>query len=88
MRGTSRHYDELRDYCEGVPVVDCHDHSGECGPKYEDPIQAVIAGYFRSDVLSASSDGDMAKLEDKALSLEERWPILERAWARTRHTTE
>ena len=34
-----------------------------CGPKYEDPIQVVIAGYFHSDVHAASSDADMAILE-------------------------
>ncbi len=86
MRGTSRSYDELRAYCESVALVDCHDHSGSCGPKYEDPIQVVIAGYFHSDVHAASSDADMAILEDRSRSLAERWPILERAWKRTCHT--
>jgi hypothetical protein len=69
-----------------VALVDCHDHSGSCGPKYEDPIQVVIAGYFHSDVHAASSDADMAILEDRSRPLGERWPILERAWKRTCHT--
>ena len=86
MRGRARCYDELRAYCETVPLVDCHDHSGECGPKHRDAIVALISGYFRSDMLSASGDADVAMLEDTTLSLEERWPVLERAWKRTCHT--
>ncbi len=86
MRGTSKYYDELRAYCESLAVVDCHDHTGTCGPKYEDPIRVVISGYFHSDIHSASSDADIALLEDTSRSLEERWPVLERAWKRTSHT--
>ena len=51
MHGRAACYEALRAYCETVPLVDCHDHSGTCGPKYEDPIQVVIAGYFHSDIL-------------------------------------
>ncbi len=79
MRGTAKSYDELRDYCETLPIVDCHDHSGECGPQYKDAIQVIIAGYFHSDIHSASSDSEMLVLEDTELSLEERWPVLEKA---------
>ncbi len=86
MRGTAKSYDELRGYCETLPIVDCHDHSGECGPQYKDAIQVIIAGYFHSDIHSASSDREMLVLEDTELSLEERWPILEKAWKRTCHT--
>ncbi len=86
MRGTASCYDELRAYCDTVPLVDCHDHSGECGPKYKDPIEVIIAGYFHSDVHSALSDAEMGVLEDGERSLEERWPLLKRAWQRTRHT--
>jgi uncharacterized protein len=86
MRGTSKVYDELRDYCESVALIDCHDHSGSCGPKYEDPIQVIIAGYFHSDIHSASSDADIALLEDRSRPLAERWPVLKRAWKRTCHT--
>ncbi len=69
-----------------LPVIDCHDHSAECGPKYEDPIQVVAGGYFRSDLLSASGDHDVEVMEDISLPLKDRWPILERAWERTCHT--
>jgi hypothetical protein len=86
MRGTAPCYEELRAYCEATPIVDCHDHSGECGPKYADPIQVVIAGYFGSDVWSASSDADYGIIEDQKRPWEERWPLLEKAWRRTCHT--
>lgn len=86
MRSTARCYDELRAYIEEVPIVDCHDHSAACEPAYEDSIEVIIAGYFHSDIHSAASDADMALLEDKSRSLEERWPVLERAWRRTLHT--
>ena len=86
MRGLSACYDELRGYCETVPLIDCHDHSGRCGPQHPDPILAVVAGYFRSDLVSASSDEDVLFLEDTGRSLEERWPVLEKAWKRTCYT--
>jgi hypothetical protein len=69
-----------------VPLIDCHDHSAECGPKYEDAIQVVVSGYFPSDLHSASSDGDMRIIQDRSRSLAERWAVLEGAWKRTRFT--
>ena len=86
MRSNAKCFDELREYCEGVPLIDCHDHSAECGPKYEDAIQVVVSGYFPSDLHSASSDGDMRIIQDRSRSLAERWAVLEGAWKRTRFT--
>ena len=86
MAGRSKHYDELRAFCEDTPIVDCHDHTGECGPKYADPIDVVRGGYFHSDLWSALSDAESDRLADSALSIEDRWPILEKAWRRTCHT--
>ena len=28
MKGKAKCYDELREYLESVPLVDCHDHTG------------------------------------------------------------
>jgi hypothetical protein len=86
MRGQSKHYDELRAFCETVPLVDCHDHSMECGPKHDDVLHMVVGGYFTSDIWSASSDKDLSFMHDKERSLEERWPTFEKAWKRTKHT--
>ena len=41
MRSTAKAYDELRAFCAESRIIDCHDHSGECGPKYTDPIIAM-----------------------------------------------
>ena len=86
MNCRAKCFDELREYIDTVPLVDCHDHSGECGPKYPDPIAAVTGGYFASDLHSASSDSDIKIIQNTELSLDERWPVLERTWKRTRHT--
>ena len=86
MRGAAKCYEELRAYCETLPIVDCHDHSGEYGFEYHDAIQVILAGYFHSDILSASSDKEIDILRDTQRTLDERWPILEKAWKRTYHT--
>ena len=86
MRHTAACYDELRAYLDTVPLIDCHDHSGECGPKYKDAMEVIYSGYFHSDLHSASSDADMAAIQDSGRSLEDRWDVLERAWKRTCHT--
>ncbi len=86
MRSTARCYEALREYIQTVPLIDCHDHSKECGPKPTDPIAAIIDWYMRADLCSASSDAEEALIFNEALPLEERWPVLERAWKRSCHT--
>jgi hypothetical protein len=83
MRSNTRCYDELRAHLETIPLVDCHDHSSEAGPKSTDPIAAVIDGYMLSDLASASSQAEVEFFLDEKHSLEDRWPVLERAWKRT-----
>jgi len=86
MKTNTKSYGQLREYLETVPLVDCHDHTVECGPKYADAINVVASGYFCSDLHSASSDADIATITDSTLSIEERWPLLEKVWNRTCHT--
>ena len=86
MPSRSEHFDELRAFCEDTPIVDCHDHTAAPGPKYADPIAVVRGGYFHSDLLSALSDRENETLADSSLSVERRWPVLEKAWRRTCHT--
>ena len=87
MRGTAKCYDSLREYVEELQVIDCHDHSGECVPKYEDPAQVLFSGYFRHDIMGVSSERDLDNVRDpKSKSLEERWPLIERLWKDARHT--
>ncbi|HMN62503.1 MAG TPA: amidohydrolase family protein [Anaerolinea sp.] len=86
MRSLAKCYSQLRAQIETIPLIDCHDHSKEAGPKPTDPITAVIDWYMLSDLTSASSDADAALMMDEKRPLEERWPVFERAWRRTRFT--
>lgn len=86
MKGTAACYEELRDYMESVPVIDCHDHTDVCGPKLDDPIVVVVRGYFPSDLQSAATGGEMEVIQDSKRPLEERWSALETVWRRTCHT--
>lgn len=86
MKSTAACYPELREMIETLPIIDCHDHSREMGPKPTDPVKAVIDWYMRSDLNSASSDDAVEIIYNEKLPLEERWSVLERAWKRTKHT--
>lgn len=86
MKGTARCFDQLRAYCETVPLVDCHDHAIQCGPNHKDPFAVFTHSYFESDLRSASSDAEMDVLTDEKRPLEERWPILEKVWKCARFT--
>lgn len=86
MKTNARCYPALREYIQTLPIIDCHDHSQMCGPKPTDVVKAVFDWYIRSDLHSASSDKEIALIFDENLALEERWPVLERAWSRTRFT--
>jgi hypothetical protein len=86
MRGKAKSYNELLAYCQSVPLVDCHDHAARLGPKYTDPIQVIIGEYFLTDLASATSEATAHTLLNQEIPWEERWPILEMAWQRSRHT--
>lgn len=86
MRGRAKCYEDLSAYCQTVPLVDCHDHSVQLGPKYTDPIQVIIGEYFLTDLGVATSEADARMLLNYTLPWEQRWPILEKAWRRTCHT--
>jgi len=89
MKGEAKSYSKLRDYLETVPIIDSHDHSSKTDRLvYQDPIQVLVNGrtYFSSDLYSASSEQEMCIISDTSLSLDERWPVLEKVWKRTCHT--
>ncbi len=86
MKSQARGYPELREYCDTIPIIDCHDHSAELGPKYTDPIQVVTGHYMNDDLASAVPEADVRQLLNAESPWEERWPILEAAWQRTCHT--
>ena len=86
MKGKANCYEELLAYCETVLLVDCHDHATRLGPKYTDPIQVVIGEYFLTDLASATGEATIHTLLDQEIPWEERWPTLEKAWQRSKHT--
>ncbi len=86
MKSSTSYFLELLDYCNQTPLIDCHDHTAECGPKYTDPIQALMDMYFHCDLASASSEVEVAFIDDQSQPLAARWPVLEKAWKRTCHT--
>ena len=86
MKSSANCYPELREYIENIPIIDCHDHSGEDPPRYTDAIVALISGYYYDDVASAIGEADRKELEDESITMEKRWPIFERAWNRTKYT--
>ncbi len=78
-------FEELKSYIDILPVIDCHDHTLE-RIKTEDIMTFLAEGYFGSDLNSASNDREAAIMIDTNLSLEERWPVFESAYTRTRYT--
>ena len=82
----TENYQILRTYLNTVPIIDCHDHTSVCGPKYADPIQVITGGYFSHDLISASSDAEVQQLTDGEKSVEDRWPLLQRIWGNSCHT--
>ena len=86
MRETAKCYDNLRAYIEEIPLIDCHDHTGQAGPKYNDAIEFLVVHYMAADLISASSERDFRYMTDRAVPMERRWPVFEKAWKRTCHT--
>ncbi len=86
MKSPAKSYEPLRQYIETIPLVDCHDHTGQAGPKYTDPVHALISNYIVGELTSASSPQDVEFILNTEIALEKRWPVLEKAWNRTSHT--
>lgn len=85
MKSRAKCFEELRAYVEELPVVDCHEHAGVMA-KVEDVLEAVSYGYFGADLIASSSEADMMTIRNRKLSVEERWPVFERAYKRARFT--
>ncbi len=78
-------YQKLKTAIDDLPVVDCHDHASR-REKTEDFLVFIAQGYFNSDLTSASSVKEIDHIRDTSLSLEERWPVFEKAYNMTKHT--
>lgn len=86
MRSSSAYFDELRAFVEGLSIVDCHDHTAACGPRYVDPMQVLVSGYYASDIHSMAGVKDFIVIMDAARPWEERWQVFEPTWKLSRNT--
>jgi len=86
MKSKAKCYEEMRAYVETVPLIDCHDHSEIQRPRYDDPIAVIVNDYTAIDLESVTSAQEVQVLRDGSKSIEERWPVLEKAWKRCCHT--
>jgi predicted TIM-barrel fold metal-dependent hydrolase len=78
-------YERIREYVAGVPVVDCHDHAGARAAQ-PDVLAHLAGGYYGHDLASATSTKEMELVRDETRTIEERWPVFERAYRRSRFT--
>ena len=79
-------FEQISAHLDASPIIDTHDHSQSCGPRYTDPVELLTGGYAGHDMTSAAAPGEYEQMVDSARPLEERWPIVERLWRATRNT--
>ena len=58
MKSKAKSYEELRAYIETLPLIDCHDHTHQAGPKYCDAMESLMIHYMAADMISAGSEAD------------------------------
>lgn len=89
MLGKSASFKSIRKVIDEIPVIDCHDHSMgyRSAPEYKEPIASLIQGYVDSDLESAGAEPHMEMLRDQAISTEKKWPVFEKYWKATEHTS-
>ena len=79
-------FEQLMAHLADHPIIDTHDHSQECGPKYHDPVELLTGGYAGHDLMSAADSGEYDLIADSQMSLGDRWPVIEKLWRRARNT--
>lgn len=86
MKSSVKEHQPLRDYLDTIPVIDCHDHTQHVRPNYPDAVHALFNNYIVDELTSATSEKTVERILNTSLALEERWPLLEKAWQRTCYT--
>ena len=85
---TGKTYETLRADIDTIPVIDTHEHFP--GPasqaEWTEPVASLIAGYVRSDILSATDPATLQRLEDQKTPTEEKWPLFQEVWSKIKHT--
>jgi hypothetical protein len=85
-------FNRLYDQIGQMPIIDCHEHliGPEARPLYKEPIAALAQHYVLGDLRSAgfdATDEDVARFRDSEISTDDKWPLFERLWRATEHTT-
>ena len=87
-------YTRLRRRIDEFPVVDCHEHAHgpQNAPENREPIAYLVAGtYLESDLESVIYPGfgcayAERRIADQGMATEDKWPLFEPLWQRSRHT--
>ncbi len=89
MLSKSDTFKSIRKAIDGVPVIDCHEHTEgyRFAPEYKESITSLIQGYVQSDLVSAGGEPHMKMLNDPSISTRQKWPIFEKLWKATEHTS-
>ncbi|TKJ47754.1 hypothetical protein CEE34_02275 [Candidatus Aerophobetes bacterium Ae_b3a] len=89
MLSKSASFRSIRKAIDEIPVIDCHDHSMgyRSAPEYKEPIASLIREYVESDLMSVGAEPHMEMLKDQTLSTEQKWPVFQKLWKATEHTS-
>ncbi len=89
MLSKSDAFRSIREAIDGIPVIDCHEHTAgyRFAPEYKEPITSLIQGYVQSDLISAGAEPHMKMLNDPSVSTKQKWPLFQKLWEATEHTS-
>lgn len=89
MLSKSDTFKSIRKVIDGVPVIDCHEHTGgyRFAPEYKESITSLIQGYVQADLVSVGGEPHMKMLNDPSISTKQKWPIFQKLWKATEHTS-
>jgi hypothetical protein len=85
-------FNRLHERISAMPVIDCHEHFIGPGARlpYKEPIATLIQGYMLGELCSAAfgvSLRELERLADQDVPTDEKWPLFEKLWRATEHTT-
>ena len=91
LRQASPVFNRLVDRINQMPVVDCHEHltvpERDLAATSHEPIAFLTDLYTISDLWSVgASDDEIALLQSKDATTDQKWPLFSRLWAATQHT--
>lgn len=81
MLSKSATFKSIRKVIDGIPVIDCHEHTMgyRSAPEHKEPIASLIQEYVESDLISAGGEPYMKMLSNPSISTEEKWPVFSKA---------